>query len=181
MIRVITIAREFASGGGIVGRLLADRLGWRLLDRELVAEIARAVNVQTELAAEFDEKVDPWIHRLAKHAFRHGTLERPAPLAEAEVFDSETMLEIGTHLIEEAARMGGCVVVGAEGNVSCTALRAYFTYSSTLPCGFAWRAPRLRWETARTWKNAFARRTASAPWACATISARNGAIPICTT
>lgn len=115
MIRVVTIAREYASGGGTVGRLLAEQLGWRLLDRELVAEIARSVDVQAELAEKFDEKVDPWIHRLAKQAFRYGTVDRPSPLVETGIFDSETMTTVGTNVIREAARIGGCVVVGRGG------------------------------------------------------------------
>ena len=33
MIRVITISREYGSGGGTVARMLAERLGWRLVDQ----------------------------------------------------------------------------------------------------------------------------------------------------
>ena len=41
MIRVITISREYGSGGGTVARMLAERLGWRLVDQSLIAEIAK--------------------------------------------------------------------------------------------------------------------------------------------
>lgn len=112
MTRVITIAREFGSGGASIGRLLAARLHWRLLDRELVAQIAQAAQVGSDIAAECDEKVDPWLHRLAKHAFLHGAIERPVGIAEAGVFDSETMLQVGTSIIEQAAGLGSCVIVG---------------------------------------------------------------------
>jgi hypothetical protein len=45
MIRVITISREFGSGGGEVARILAERLEWKLIDDPLVAEIAQRANV----------------------------------------------------------------------------------------------------------------------------------------
>ena len=40
-IRVITVEREYGSRGGEFAHDLADRLGWRLLDSELVCAAAR--------------------------------------------------------------------------------------------------------------------------------------------
>src|ERR1051326_970865 len=39
-IRIITIEREYGAGAPIIAGALADRLGWKLWDRELTAEIA---------------------------------------------------------------------------------------------------------------------------------------------
>lgn len=41
MIRVITIGREFGSGGAEVARLLAEQLGWKLVDRDFIDRIAQ--------------------------------------------------------------------------------------------------------------------------------------------
>ena len=41
-IRVITVEREYGSRGGEFAHELADRLGWRLLDSELVARRAKS-------------------------------------------------------------------------------------------------------------------------------------------
>lgn len=111
MVRVITIAREFGSGGAIVAGLLAERLHWRLLDRDLLVEIARGANVDPQIAQRYDERTDPWFHRLVKHALSRGGAEGPMPQS-GDMFDSETMVAVGKRAIEEAARIGNCVVVG---------------------------------------------------------------------
>jgi cytidylate kinase len=112
MIRAITIAREYGSGGASVGRLLADRLAWRLLDRDLLNEVARAANVAPAVAERFDERIDPWFHRLMKHALWRGAPDAPISVGQFDLFDAETMAVVGRKVIEEAARMGNCVVVG---------------------------------------------------------------------
>ena len=112
MVRAITIAREYGSGGAMVARLLADRLGWRLLDRDLVNEVARAANVAPTVAERYDERIDPWFHRLVKHALWRGAPDAPITVEHSDLFDAETMAVVGRKVIEEAARMGNCVVVG---------------------------------------------------------------------
>src|ERR1700761_6981752 len=53
--RVITVEREYGSQGGEFAHELAERLGWRLLDSELVKGAARVAGVDPKLAAQFDE------------------------------------------------------------------------------------------------------------------------------
>ncbi|HEY2860587.1 MAG TPA: cytidylate kinase family protein, partial [Terracidiphilus sp.] len=57
-IRVITVEREYGSRGAQFAHELADRLGWRLLDEELVARAARAAGVPEKQAAKFDDRLD---------------------------------------------------------------------------------------------------------------------------
>ena len=40
MKRIITISREFGSGGRTIGKQLAQRLGWKYYDKEIVKEVA---------------------------------------------------------------------------------------------------------------------------------------------
>ena len=40
MKRIITISREFGSGGRTVGKQLAEKLGWKYYDKELVKQVA---------------------------------------------------------------------------------------------------------------------------------------------
>jgi cytidylate kinase len=115
MVRAITIAREYGSGGAMVARLLADRLRWRLLDRDLLNEVARAANVAPAVAERFDERIDPWFHRLVKHALWRGGPDAPISVDNFDLFDAEKMAVVGRKVIEEAARMGNCVVVGRGG------------------------------------------------------------------
>ena len=112
MVRAITIAREYGSGGAVIARLLADRLGWRLMDRDLLNEVAHAANVAPTVAERFDERVDPWFHRLVKHALWRGGVDAPISVESFDLFDAEIMAVVGRKVIEAAARMGNCVVVG---------------------------------------------------------------------
>ena len=65
-IRVITVEREYGSRGGEFAHDLAERLGWRLLDSELVSARQSARALRRNLAAKFDDRLDPWYYRYGK-------------------------------------------------------------------------------------------------------------------
>ncbi len=110
-VRVITVEREYGSRGGEFAHDLAARLGWKLLDSELVAGAAKIAGVSPELAAKFDERLDPWYYRYGK-AFWHDSAYPMMELGEDQVFDSERMLTLIRKQIEDAAKQGECVLVG---------------------------------------------------------------------
>jgi cytidylate kinase len=62
--RAITISREYGSGGGEIAGRLATRLGWRLVDHEVVVHVARELGVTEAAAAEHDEQVEGLAGRL---------------------------------------------------------------------------------------------------------------------
>jgi len=109
MFRVVTIAREYGSGGGRIAQLLADHLGWKLLDRCLIEKIAKAAQVDPAIAAQYDERLDPWFNRLAKS---FGELSGYLPGAHPEFFDADVMASLTQQVIKEAAEMGNGVIVG---------------------------------------------------------------------
>lgn len=109
--RVVTVAREYGSGGGPIAQKLADRLGWELLDNALITRIARAAKIDRRLCEHLDESIDSWTHRLTK-AFRRGTFEA---VGEAGIFDRDAMAARSRQVVEEAARLGNCVIVGRGG------------------------------------------------------------------
>ena len=79
MVKLITVEREYGSQGAEFAHLLADTLGWKLIDSCLIDEIARRAGVDKTQVSRCDEQLDPWYHRLGK-AFWHGSLDRmPAP------------------------------------------------------------------------------------------------------
>ncbi len=110
-VRVITVEREYGSRGGEFAHALAARLGWKLLDSELVCAAAKAAGVTPELAAKYDERLDPWYYRYGK-IFWHDSPYPMTGLAEDQVFDSERMQTLIRKEIESAAREGECVIVG---------------------------------------------------------------------
>lgn len=110
-IRVITVEREYGSHGGEFAHDLADHLGWRLLDSELVAAAARRAGIKPEAAARFDEQIDPWYYRYGK-VFWHDSVYSATGIADEQIFDSERMLELLRQEILQAAKEGSCVIVG---------------------------------------------------------------------
>jgi len=54
---IITVSRQAATNGGLIGRLVAERLGFRVFDRELAEEIARRMQLDPKIVASFDESV----------------------------------------------------------------------------------------------------------------------------
>ena len=53
---IITIGRQFGSGGRYVGRLLAEKLGIPFYDKELLSEAAKDSGICEEILEEHDEK-----------------------------------------------------------------------------------------------------------------------------
>ncbi len=112
MVRIITVEREYGSRGGEFAHVLAQRLGWRLIDNCLVDEIAKKIGLQASTVAGCDEQFDPWYYRLGR-SFWHASVDRlPAIMSTAEVFDSERMAELIREYLKERVAEGNCVVVG---------------------------------------------------------------------
>jgi cytidylate kinase len=112
MYRVLTVSREFGSGGATIAEVVAGRLGWRLLDKSLVDDIAARAQVDPALARNHDERIDSWVHRISRRGLWSGALEGAAPVASDDVFDCETMASLTRTLIEDAYAQGSCVIVG---------------------------------------------------------------------
>jgi len=111
MIKIITIEREYGSGGGEIAQLLATRLGWKLWDQLLTEEIARLANCPKAVVEAREEKNDPLYYRLFK-SFMRGSYEGSINAPKLNLVDSETILKITRGVVEHAARRGECVIVG---------------------------------------------------------------------
>ena len=110
-IRIITVEREYGSGGAAIAERLAKHLGWQLWDRDLTAEIARVAKVTREAVHRCDERVDPLLSRLFS-VYARGSYERTLPVTETRHFNADTMVAMLHKVIEEAASKGSCVIVG---------------------------------------------------------------------
>src|SRR5256885_2868561 len=111
MVRVITVEREYGTGGVEIAMLLAERLGWELVDQSLVQKVAQQCHVESSLVESCDERGDPWYHRFTK-AFWQGSPERNLDPGPAQSFDTAQIAEHVRKQIEEAAERGNCVIVG---------------------------------------------------------------------
>ncbi|HME07494.1 MAG TPA: cytidylate kinase-like family protein [Bryobacteraceae bacterium] len=110
--RILTIGREYGSGGGPVAELVAKQMGWQLLDEAIVQKVAEKARVHPGIASRFDECLDSWMHRLTKRTLGRGAFEGVSPVGLADMFDADAMAGLSRRLIEEAAEIGNCVIVG---------------------------------------------------------------------
>jgi cytidylate kinase len=110
--RVLTVNREFGSGGGRIAQTIAEWLGWKLLDRDIIDAIAYAAQVDSSVVRHYDEHVDSWLRRINLQAMRSAALAAGLEIGENDVFDAEEMVKISRKIIEEAYAEGNTVIVG---------------------------------------------------------------------
>jgi cytidylate kinase len=115
MINVITVEREYGSGGGKIAQLLAERLGWSLWDHEITSEIARRLKCDVKSVEDREERLDPTYYRLFK-VFMRGSYEASFSGSNVELLDAEGLFRLFDTVIKEIANRGNCVIVGRGGS-----------------------------------------------------------------
>ena len=111
MIKIITIEREYGSGGGEIAQLLARQLGWKLWDQVLTEEIARRADCPKSVVEVREERTDPLYYRLFK-SFLRGSYEGSINAYKLKLVDSECILKFTELVVQEAAKTGNSVIVG---------------------------------------------------------------------
>ncbi|MGE5303372.1 MAG: AAA family ATPase [Alphaproteobacteria bacterium] len=111
MIKVITMEREYGSGGPAIAQKLADRMGWTLWDRMLTREIARLANCDLAAVECREERKDSLYYRLFK-SFLRGSFEANLQVHRLKLLDADRIVAISKKVVQEAAAAGQCVIVG---------------------------------------------------------------------
>ena len=105
MNKIITIGREFGSGGRELGRRLAEELGIAYYDREIIAEIAK----RTELSEQYVQQIVE--HRplnLMPITIGHSICPVPHPLME----QNQEIYRQQAQILTEMSQKSDCVLVG---------------------------------------------------------------------
>lgn len=95
---VITVSREYGSGGRYVGRLIADKLGIKFYDKEIITKLAEATGLSEEYIENNEQKRDA--SAILNNGFYMGLDNAD------ELFVKET------ELIKELAAKDSCVIIG---------------------------------------------------------------------
>jgi Cytidylate kinase-like family len=111
MIKIITIEREYGSGGGEIAQQLASHLGWKLWDHLLTEEIARLADCPKSVVECREERTDPLYYRLFK-SFLRGSYEGSINAHKLNLVDSECILKFTERVVLQAAKAGNSVIVG---------------------------------------------------------------------
>lgn len=106
---IITIGRQYGSGGRQIGRRIADELGVPFYDKELLAHAAQESGMPRELFESYDEvPTNSLLYSLSMSAYSMGDMNSATlnlPLNH-KVFLAQT------DAIKKLAERGGCVIVG---------------------------------------------------------------------
>lgn len=107
MKKVITIGREFGSGGREIGRRIAEKLQFSYYDREIVTEIAK----RTKLSEEYVEHITedrPYM----PYPIHAGMSFHTAYYAYTEFDRSLAVFAEQHNIIKELAEKSDCIIVG---------------------------------------------------------------------
>jgi cytidylate kinase len=109
---LITISRQYGAGGSEVARLVAERLGWSVVDNEIVDRVARRAGLAPEVVAAQDERSPGFVERLAR-ALANSSQEYPVPeLGVAVRAEEPSLVQLTEMVVKEVATEGRVVLVG---------------------------------------------------------------------
>ena len=107
---IYTIGREFGSGGYEVGRMLAERLGIKLYDKELLAQAAKSSGFCKEIFENHDEKpTSSFLYSLVMDTYSGGSYSS-APFLDMPLNHKVFLAQFDT--IKKIAEQESCVIVG---------------------------------------------------------------------
>ncbi|MGN1299880.1 MAG: MATE family efflux transporter [Clostridia bacterium] len=95
---VITISREYGSGGRYIGRLIADKLGIKLYDKDFIEKLAEETGLSPEYIGENEQK------RSKLDNFNDGYY--------AGLNNADQLFIAESNLIKEIANKESCVIIG---------------------------------------------------------------------
>lgn len=110
MSRIITVGRQYGSGGREIGKKISDQLGIPFYDKELVEMAAKKSNISNEAVKEIDERAtNSLLYSIVTGSF--GMKGLNAPLF-YEMPMNDKFFIAQSEVIKEVAHQGDCVIVG---------------------------------------------------------------------
>ena len=102
-VSVITIGRQYGSGGNELGQILADTLGYAFYDKEIIEMTAGTTGYSSNYVGEHQESLtNSLLYDLVNHMYTFPETESPKD----KIFDAQSKV------IREIAAKGHCVIVG---------------------------------------------------------------------
>ena len=95
---IITVSREYGSGGRYVGRLIADKLGIKFYDKDLIIRLAEETGLTEKYIEENEERRDPL--SILNNGFYEG------------LTNSDHLFLKESELIRKLANEDSCVIIG---------------------------------------------------------------------
>ena len=106
---VITIGRQYGSGGREIGRLVADALGIKYYDKELLTESSKVSGVKPEVFEAADERTPSFFSNIWSFnlGFNAGSyLLGSSPISDEKIYAAQS------NVMKTLARNSSCLIVG---------------------------------------------------------------------
>ncbi|MFL5460251.1 MAG: AAA family ATPase [Gemmatimonadales bacterium] len=112
--RLLTISREYGAGGSEIGVLLGEKLGWLVIDHELVRRLAARLSCDEGDVVAMDEHAPSFLERLAAVA----TVTAPESRVHSSPWttDPDCVAAAAREVLLEAAKNPPAIIVGHGGN-----------------------------------------------------------------
>lgn len=104
--KIITISREFGSGGRSIGKAVAKELGWDYYDQELVRHVAE----KTGFAEKYVEETGEFAPSKSRLAYALSAVGAPEIMNGMSA--SDYLWTVQRRVILDLAEKGNCVIVG---------------------------------------------------------------------
>lgn len=106
MKKIITISREFGSGGRTIGRMVAEQLGYRFYDGEIIDEVVKSSGLAREIVERYDE------YATHKNSFLYSIALGAGGDSYNGLSFANRVQIAQTTLIKQLAEEGNCVIIG---------------------------------------------------------------------
>lgn len=118
---IITISRELGSGGHTVGQLLAERLGVRFSDKELIKALREEFHLTTDAIERLKGEKKDWLTSLLRKIVAIPKAENVVEWDDKFVqeyrpdLSSDEIFEAEKQILRGIAEEGSCVIAGRSG------------------------------------------------------------------
>lgn len=105
---VITIARQYGSGGKTIGKMLSEKLGVEYYDKDLILKASEESGINVSLFAQADEKSKGLLNKFKKKNYGGDVLSPDSK----DFTSEENLFNYQAKIIRDLADKESCIIVG---------------------------------------------------------------------
>jgi cytidylate kinase len=109
---IITLTREIGAGGSAAATRVAEALRWKVVDNELVDQIAARSGLSPAEVAEREERAPGFVERLFRMLTKAAPEIFPAPSDSVPELEEAKLVKVTETVVSDMAREGRVVLVG---------------------------------------------------------------------
>jgi cytidylate kinase len=109
---IVTISRQYASGGSEIAEQVATQLGWSLFDNAVVDRVAAQLGITPAEVSAREERRPSLVERIASAISLSAPEMMPTVGDPSTALSEERLVAVTSRVVEEAIQAGPAVIVG---------------------------------------------------------------------